>query len=162
MDASPHYLVEFLAAVSRASDVEGAIAIAAEMAAEEFNAEFGVVVLDGEVRATIGFADGEVPPGLAEASRGEFELPGIGRAHVAAARWSEGTRGRLVVLRLHEPFTTGERNLLLGMASGLGLSLRMIGALEAERELRNALETRQRLLESLLGIQRATDRKSVV
>lgn len=75
MDASPHYLVEFLAAVSRASDVEGAIAIAAEMAAEEFNAEFGVVVLDGEVRATIGFADGEVPPGLAEASRGEFELP---------------------------------------------------------------------------------------
>ncbi len=46
-----------------------------------------------------------------------------------------------------------ERNLLPGMARGVGLTLRMIGALEAEHE-------RRRLLEVLLDIQRAISHRA--
>jgi diguanylate cyclase (GGDEF)-like protein len=168
---SAHQLVEFLTAVSAHERAEGATAAAAELAAQQFYAQVGAVVVGDALVAATGF--GAAPP-AAElvGARGGGEtlaLTGLGTCHVAIAGWDGDRPGRLLVARLDNPFSADERNLLLGMARVLGLALRGVAALETERTLgaereRRArerlallasLRERHRLLEVLLEIQRS-------
>jgi diguanylate cyclase (GGDEF)-like protein len=170
--ATSHELVEFLTAVSGHQDADGATAAAAALAAEQFDAEVGAVVIGDALAAAIGFGAATAPAEqLVQARAGgeELELPGLGRCHLAIAIWDGDRSGRLIVARLDAPFTADERNLLMGMARVLGLALRGVAALETERTLgaereRRAqerlgllasLRERHRLLEVLLDIQRS-------
>ena len=114
-EATSHQLVEFLAAVSRHDDPAAAIAVAAELAAEEFDAEVGAVVIAGELAAAVGFGGHHgPPPDLAQQWTGaEVVLPGVGLCHLAVSSWG-ADHGSLIVARHAQPFDTNERNLLGG------------------------------------------------
>ncbi len=155
-EQSPHRLVEFLTAVGRHEHRTPAIRAAAELAAEEFDAEIGAVVIGDELGAVFGFGTSAVPARTLCAIRsgtGTADLGAAGVSHWAAASWDIGDRGRLLVARSRDEFAPEERNLLLGMARSLGLALRMIGVLSRERE-------RTEVLEVLLGIQRSISHRA--
>lgn len=147
----PHRLVEFLNTISRCDDVVSAISLAAELVAEEFDAEVGAVVVDGRLMMAVGFGQAgppdqaltQVTPGIGEATLGT-----LGRCATLAAPWAAGTQGMLVVARADEAFTQTDRNLVMGMAGSLGLVLDMLAVLERERG-------RQVVLQVLLDLQRA-------
>src|SRR5690349_1382726 len=169
---SAHQLVEFLTAVSAHGRAEGATAAAAELAAGQFDAELGAVVVGDALVAATGFG-ASTPPAVelvgAPAEARTLALPGLGTQHVAVASWDGERPGRLLVARREEAFSADERNLVIGMARVLGLTLRGLAALETERTLgaereRQArerlgllasLRERHRLLEVLLDIQRS-------
>jgi uncharacterized protein YcbX len=136
MSRGRHQLVEFLTALSADQDEGAATAVAARLAAEQLAADVGAVVVGDRLVATSAFEDAA-----------DLLQPVDGR-HVASAEWEGAQSGRLIVARASCDFSDDERNLLTGMASVLGLCLRGIAALEVER-------VRQRLLETLLDIQRA-------
>jgi diguanylate cyclase (GGDEF)-like protein len=129
-----HQLVEFLTAVGAHHDEAGATTAAARLAAEQLSADVGAVVVGDRM---VAISDAQ------EALRG----------HVANAAWDGEHAGRLIVARGAHDFSDDERCLLSGMARVLDLSLRGIAALEIER-------TRQRLLETLLDIQRAISHRA--
>ena len=113
------------------------------------------MVSGGVVEAAVGFGASPVAAReLLAIELGDREacFPGIGRCHVATAAWQASRGGLLIVGRVAAEFTPEERNLLLGMARGVGLTFRMIEALEVEHE-------RRMLLEALLDIQRAISRR---
>jgi diguanylate cyclase (GGDEF)-like protein len=141
MSLGGHQLVEFLTAVSADRDVGAATAVAARLAAEQLAADVGAVVIGDRLVAASGSEDAA-----------ELVQPLPGR-HVASSGWEGERAGRLIVARMSSDFSDDERSLLTGMASVLGLSLRGIAALEIER-------TRQRLLETLLDIQRAISHRA--
>jgi diguanylate cyclase (GGDEF)-like protein len=150
MSLGGHQLVEFLTAVSADQDESAATAVAARLAAEQLAANVGAVVVGDSLRAVTGLGDGAPTAELAAIHPGTHlaTLPGLGTCHVASCGWEGARAGRLIVARASQDFSAHERNLLLGMAGALGLSLRGIASLEIER-------TRQRLLEVLLDIQRS-------
>ena len=165
-------LVEFLTAVGAHERGDGATATAAELAAEQFAADVAAVVVGDALVAAIGFAAAAPPAAELVGARPAcetLELPGLGTRHLAIAAWDGDRPGRLLVARLGDAFSADERNLLMGMAGVLGLALRGVAALEAERTLgaereRQArerlallasLRERHRLLEVLLEIQRS-------
>ncbi|KGM13231.1 putative bifunctional diguanylate cyclase/phosphodiesterase [Cellulomonas bogoriensis] len=153
---SPHHLVEFLAAISRCEDSEAAARTAAELVAEEFDAEVGAVVIGGELVSAVGFGRQDPPRRTllaVEPGTGVVDVDDVGTCQTVAAVWKAGTVGRLVVARTGLEFTVEDRNLLLGMASGFGLSLDMITVLERQRD-------QQRVLEVLLDIQRAISHRA--
>jgi diguanylate cyclase (GGDEF)-like protein len=172
---SAHQLTEYFAAVSSQEDELSAITIAAERAAEVLDAEVSAVIVDGETRGSIGFgSDVSVEPML-DVVHGAAQLPVPGLGDLEAAFGALGSdRGEaLIVGRLDDPFGPEERQMLQGMAQGLGLALRSIRTLAAERTLRwerereaeerlrllDSLQVRQRLLETLLAIQRAVSHR---
>jgi diguanylate cyclase (GGDEF)-like protein len=174
---SSHQLVEFLTAVSGHEQGREATAVAAELAAEQFNAEIGAIIVGNEVSAAVGFGGDAVPvEQLCRARPGQrtIELPRVGTCDVAVANWEGSGQGRVIVVRLDAPFRPEERNLLMGMARVLGLSLRHIAALQTERRLRtergrqaderlvllSSLRERQQLLEVLLDIQHSISHRA--
>jgi diguanylate cyclase (GGDEF)-like protein len=151
---STHHLTEFFSAVNAAADEETAISGATERAAEMVEAEVSAVVLDDSVTAAWGFGP-EVPvAGLLRADR-RLGVPGLGALHTSYSALGDDVRGALMVGRLHAEFDPEEREMLQGMAQVLGLALRGIRVLATERTLRAEAQTRQRLVETLLTIQRA-------
>jgi hypothetical protein len=62
-DWSTHQLAEFLALVSSYCTEEKALSGAAERVAEALDAEIGVAVVEGTVRASVGFSRGVVLAG---------------------------------------------------------------------------------------------------
>ncbi|MCL3861155.1 bifunctional diguanylate cyclase/phosphodiesterase [Actinotalea sp. K2] len=153
---SPHRLVEFLTALSRCLTTADAVRNAAELVAEEFDAEVGAVVLGGVLTAVAGFGQRPVPSAALTAMRpgtGVIELDSVGRCQTLAARWTGESEGRLLLARTGEPFTAEDRDLLLGMAGAMGMTLDMIGVLERERG-------RHRVLEVLLDIQRSISHRA--
>jgi diguanylate cyclase (GGDEF)-like protein len=165
---SSHQLVDFLSAVSGHEDADDATAAAAGLAAEQFDAVAGAVVIGDALAAAVGFGTATAAE-LVHAGGEELDLPDVGRCHVATASWEGDRPGRLIVARLDAPLDDEERNLLLGMARVLGLALRGVAALETERTLSvererrarerlgllTSLRERHRLLEVLLDIQRS-------
>ncbi|XVV12455.1 putative bifunctional diguanylate cyclase/phosphodiesterase [Actinoplanes sp. CA-131856] len=160
---STHQLTEYFTAVNAAEDEESAIANAVERAAEMVDAEVGAVVRDGGVHGAYGF--GRVVPeaGVLEVAAGQPMLivPNVGELHAVANPLGDQAGEALVVARLAEPFAPEERQMLQGMGQVLGLALRSIRVLAAERHLRaekerqaTSAQTRQRLVETLLTIQR--------
>ncbi len=164
---STHQLTEYFAAISSAEDEPGAVRVAIERAAETLDAEVGAVVSGGQVADCVGMGQAPPPPALVTVTPGTAMLlvPGLGELHAAAgelaapgeaaANRPAGTpdagravAGMLVVARVEEAFGPEEEQLLQGMARVLGLVLRNLRALAAER-------SRHQLLERLLSIQRA-------
>jgi diguanylate cyclase (GGDEF)-like protein len=157
-------LTEYFAAVNAAENEDQAIRDAVERAVEMVEAEVGAVVRDGRVHGAYGFG-GAAPEGaLHGVATGEGRLiaPGIGDLYAVACPLGDAAGDALIVGRLDESFEPEERQMLLGMAQVLGLNLRSMRVLTAERHLRaekerqaTSAQTRQRLVETLLTIQRA-------
>ncbi|GIF25224.1 hypothetical protein Ate02nite_79540 [Paractinoplanes tereljensis] len=164
MNWSTHLLTEFFTAVNAAEDEQTAISNAVERATEMVEAEVGAVVREGKVLGAYGFGPAVPEAGLLAVATGDclLEVAGLGELHAAPNPLGGEQADALIVARLNEPFGPEERQMLQGMAQVLGLALRSIRVLAAERHLRaekeqqaTSAQTRQRLVESLLTIQRA-------
>ena len=168
---SIHQLTEYFDAVVSESDQDAAARVAVERALEALGAELGAVFRDGAMRTCIGV--GRAMPPLAALDRAVagsaiVDVPRLGLLHATAAAFDVNGSGHLVIGRVDGEFDGEERQLVQGMASVLGLALRSLRVLETERKLRterereaterlsllDTLSQRQRLLESLLAIQR--------
>jgi hypothetical protein len=69
---STQQLVEFLAAISKSADERSALRGAVERVAESLEAEAAVILIDGTVAASTGFAVGQIPEGaIAAVSAGQ-------------------------------------------------------------------------------------------
>jgi signal transduction histidine kinase len=179
-DWATHQLAEFLALVSSFTDERAALHGAAERVAEALEAEVGVAVVDGIVRASVGFPSGGVPLREllalgADPQERSVYLPGFGRGRAALARLSDDASAWLLVVRhSDDPYDAREVSLLRAMARVLSQSLRMLRALSEERALRERSEReseeraalvtllteRQRLLERLGRIQRSISHRA--
>jgi diguanylate cyclase (GGDEF)-like protein len=169
---SIHQLTEYFEAVTSQDDECVAVRGAVERAVEALGAEVGALIRDDEVVASVGL--GRAAPSV-DAMRpalhgaGTIDLPPLGALRAAAALLDDDTGEYLVICRIDTDFSSEERQLLQGMASVLGLALRSLRTLQVERTLRTEREVeaaerlrlldilgrRQRLLESMLTIQRA-------
>ncbi|HET9517180.1 MAG TPA: EAL domain-containing protein [Actinoplanes sp.] len=174
---STHQLTEYFSAVSASADEDTAIRVGVERAVEALDAEVGALVLAGAdgVRGMTGLP-GTLPAAqlrpLVEGSR-TVSLPGLGDTNGAYAALGSDIGGGLAVARSADEFSVEERQMLQGMAQVLGLALRSLRTLAAERALReerarqaqqrlevlDVVRARQTLLETLLAIQRAISRR---
>ncbi|MGA2927186.1 MAG: diguanylate cyclase [Solirubrobacteraceae bacterium] len=153
---SIHQLTEYLVSVSEPQDPGAAVMVALERAIEALDAELGAVIIDSEVRGSVGFGRQGVPKAFIAAARDRVgvEIPEIGTAHILRARLrhtpnpTSESEAWLVVGRVSEEYAAEEDQMLRGMAIVLGLVLHNLQTLEAER-------SRHRLVETLLDIQRA-------
>ncbi|MEU4239044.1 EAL domain-containing protein [Actinoplanes sp. NPDC026619] len=161
---STHLLTEFFTAVNAAEGEMVAITNAVERATEMVEAEVGAVVREGKVLGAYGFGPAVPEARLLAVAAGEtlLDVIGIGEMYAVASPLGGEQADALIVGRLDEPFGAEERQMLQGMAQVLGLGLRSIRVLAAERHLRaekerqaTSAQTGQRLVESLLTIQRA-------
>ena len=175
-DWSTLQLTEFFSAITRAGDEAGAALLAVERAAEATEAEISAVLSGGDLLACLG---------LGRHDRAEFLLgvtpadetvtaAGLGTFHSTVHPLGGDAEGQLVLCRRDGPFEAEERQMLQGMAKVLGLALRGLRTLAAERGLRRereqeaearlvlvtALEKREQLLETLLQIQRAVSQRA--
>jgi diguanylate cyclase (GGDEF)-like protein len=171
-------LTEFCAVLTGSAQEDEVVQLAVERATEALEAEIAAVVIDGEVRAQWGLADGAAGSEALRCigSARSVRLPDLGEVHTFAARLGRGTPDFLVVGRLDLPLAGPERQTVQAMAQLLNLVLRNLRALTAERTLREQerillrdkereaaerlrlleeVRTRQRLLEQLLTIQQA-------
>jgi len=149
--SSPHRLVTFLTALGACASTVELMRAAASLAAEEFDAEVGVLIAQGAVTATIGFGRGPIPHAELLAvpqGIGTVDLPGLGKCHAMATSWAPDQTGRLVIARLDCSFDSDERDLLLGMAGAFAMAADSLRALEQG-------QTQLRTLEVLLAIQRS-------
>lgn len=173
-------LAEFLVLVSSYATEDDALRGAAERAAEALEAEVGVAVVDGAVRASVGFPRGEVPADEIVALGADWQqrtvtLPSLGQGRAAVACVDERDHGWLLVVRMSDdPFQPHEVNLLRAMARVLSQTVRMLRVLAGERALRARVEReseeraalvtllteRQRLLERLGRIQRSISHRA--
>src|SRR5690606_11159829 len=78
VQAPPHRLVEFLPAISRSDDPVSAARTAAELVAEEFDAEVGAVVVDERLATAVGFGGADVPQEALAAARPGATLTRLG------------------------------------------------------------------------------------
>src|SRR5690349_2797188 len=165
-------LSEYFSAITRAGDVSAATRIAVQRAIEATDAELGAVVFGDSLAASVGLGRSPDPAVFTGVRSGTdtSAFPGFGDAYVSVhALTVDGER--LVVARADEPFAPEERQMLQGMAKVLGLALRSLRTIAAEQQLRHerereaesrlvlleALERRERLLETLLRVQRAAN-----
>jgi PAS domain S-box-containing protein len=154
---STQQLTGFLAVVSSAEDERSATRLAVERAAEALEAEVVALLRDGRLVAGIGFPDRPGPlEGLlafADGSADTVDVPGAAGAHALAIPVEDSPRTTLVLARAAGEFTLDEVHLCRGMASVLGLSIRLFRVAAEERLQRHEAETQSelnaRLLESL-------------
>ncbi|MFC4072042.1 diguanylate cyclase domain-containing protein [Actinoplanes subglobosus] len=166
-------LTEFFSAITRAGTVSTAARLAVQRATEATDAEVAAVVSGDQVPASVGLGRTPSPSLFTSLGPGtdETTFPGAGPMYLTVHVLDRDapTADRLIVARADEPFAAEERQMLQGMARVLGLALRSLRTLEAERQLRleqereaiarlelvEALERRERLLETLLRVQRS-------
>ena len=144
-------LAEFVALVSGSTDEQDALQRAVERAADALEAEVCALVGDHRVLATIGFPSGEVPEarlvGAVEGKLDRVVVQGLGELWTLAMPLDGDPPSALLVARLGgDAFSQEESDLLRGMARSLELTLRLVGTLDHERELRrkSQREVRQR------------------
>jgi diguanylate cyclase (GGDEF)-like protein len=169
-------LTEFFTAITRAGDIGSAARIAVQRASEATDSELAAVVCGDTVPASVGLGrnpDPAVFTGLAPGND-VVDFPRLGPMHVTVHPLDSDTGERLIVARAEAPFAAEERQMLQGMTRVLGLALRSLRTLETERQLRQekereaqtrlelveALERRERLLETLLRVQRAANQRT--
>ncbi|MEU8658675.1 GGDEF domain-containing protein [Actinoplanes philippinensis] len=166
-------LTEFFSAITRAGTVSTTARLAVQRATEATDAEVAAVICGDEVPASVGLGRAPSPSQFTSLGPGcdETTFPGAGTMHVTVHILDRDapSADRLIVARADEPFAAEERQMLQGMARVLGLALRSLRTLETERQLRlaqerealarlelvEALERRERLLETLLRVQRS-------
>jgi diguanylate cyclase (GGDEF)-like protein len=173
---SIHQLTGYFDAVVSEQDEARAVRLAMDQAVEALGADFGALVLGERVAACVGLGRHSPPLDLLSAAPGfgMLDLPRLGRIHCASARLGANMIGHLVIGRCEEEFDGEERQLLQGMTSILGLALRSLRTLQTERTLRaehqreaaarlallHTVGQRQRLVESLLTIQKAISHRA--
>ncbi|SDT80128.1 GGDEF domain-containing protein [Actinoplanes derwentensis] len=150
-------LTEFFSAITRSGSIGSAARLAVQRAAEATDAEVAAVVCDDTVPAAIGLGRNADPAVFTGLHPGTAHL---GSRHLTVQLLDRDSAERLIVARDDEPFTAEERQMLQGMARVLGLAFRGLRTLEAERGLRQALERRERLLETLLRVQRHANQRT--
>ncbi|WP_291377599.1 EAL domain-containing protein [Demequina sp.] len=153
---SPQRLVVFLTELGRCATSAELVRQAAELVAEEFDAEVGLVMSSDGVLAGVGFGSADLPTDLLQSIPSGVALvsiPGIGRCHTMTAACAAFPSGRIVAGRVSARYTSSDRDLLLGMAGVLDLATRSIRALERER-------ARHRALEILLALQRSISHRA--
>lgn len=164
-------LSEYFSAITRAGDEPSAARIAVQRATEATDAELGAVIVGDTLATSVGLGRSPDPALFTTVRPGEESatFPGFGAAFVTVHALAGDYDERLVVARADEPFAPEERQMLQGMAKVLGLALRGLRTIAAEKQLRldrereaearlvllEALERRERLLETLLRVQRA-------
>ncbi|NLT55359.1 MAG: EAL domain-containing protein [Actinomycetales bacterium] len=152
---SIHQLTEYLVSVSKPQSPEAVITVALDRSVEALDAEFGAVCIDGTSRGSTGFGRAGVPDAFVDCTDDVVRLPGIGEVHLSRGALEEelggiraASRSELVIGRVDEPHSAEEHQLLQGMALVLGLVLRNLETLRAER-------SRHQLVRTLLAIQQA-------
>jgi len=169
-------LTEFFSAITRAGDESGAATLAVERAAEATEAEIAAVLSGGDLLACLGLGRHDRADFLLAATPADETITaaGLGTFHSTVHPLGGDTDGQLILGRLDGAFEAEERQMLQGMAKVLGLALRGLRTLAAERRLRRereqeaearlvlvtALEKREQLLETLLQIQRAVSQRA--
>ena len=85
---SIHQLTEYLVSVSKPEDPGAAVMVALERAIEALDAELGAVIIDSEVRGSVGFGRQGIPEAFVAAARDHdgVEIPEIGTAHILRAQ----------------------------------------------------------------------------
>jgi diguanylate cyclase (GGDEF)-like protein len=154
---STHQLTEYLAAVGAPESEPDAVMVGVERMIESLDSEVGVVLLDGEVACLLGVGADDLAllQGALAQRAAEVELPLLGRLHLLSSSLGREVAGQVIVARECAPFDAEERQMLEGMARVLGLTVRGLRTLAAERELVWTLQQRELLLETMLEIQRA-------
>ncbi len=171
-------LTEFFSAITRAGTIGSAARIAVQRAAESTDAEVAAVVCGDNVPSSVGLGRSPEPELFLRLRPGadETSFPGLGPMHVTVHVLDPETGERLIIARTDEPFAAEERQMLQGMARVLGLALRSLRTLEAERRMRQerereaasrlelvqALERRERLLSTLLRVQRSVNQRTPI
>ncbi|MBT8225167.1 MAG: EAL domain-containing protein [Dactylosporangium sp.] len=169
--SSTQQLTEYISAVSAPADETSAVDAAVRCALATFSAEVCAAVVEQAVRGYLGPDNSPPPLGLVGVQTGATSLAvdGLGTLHAAVAHTDKDPHGALIVAREQRPFSADEHDLLSAMARALGLALRglrtlatgrtMLAAHERDSDERlrllSALGTRQRLLETVLNIQRS-------
>jgi len=172
---SIHQLTEYFEAVSRPAHANIAIEIAVERATEALDAEIGAFVDGDAVIGCIGLGALATPDlSLAAAGGSHLHVPELGTFFAASSTLGSEISGALVVARESDDFSAEERQMLQGMSRVLGLAVRNLRTLTIERGLRTereveaehrlvllgSLSRRQRMLETLLTIQRAISHRA--
>src|SRR5689334_1919189 len=139
---SAHQLTEYFTMVNAAEDEQSAIAGAVERATEMVEAEVGAVVREGRVSGAYGFGPVVPEAALHEVAAGQpvLVVPYLGELHAVSNPLGADCGDALIVARQSEPFDVAERQMLQGMGQVLGLALRSIRVLAAERHLRAETE----------------------
>jgi diguanylate cyclase (GGDEF)-like protein len=138
-------LTELLSGISGVRSAAQAIRGTVDAVAEALDAEITVLLRSRDVVASLGFRSGEIEAELllaATASRhSSIYAPGIGRCATLTVE-VEGQPGlRLLTARYgDDAFTANEAALLDGMASALGLMLKLLDRIERERTARQHTE----------------------
>jgi signal transduction histidine kinase len=147
MDASgssTQQLAEFVAAVSAAQTEAAAARLCVERAAEALDAEVTAIISGTRVLAALGYPEGAAPvedlarvrPGVAGS---ELTVPGVGACPAAAFALTHAPGATLVIAR-PAPLTRAETGLLRGIASVSSTTLRLLRALDDERDAREEIE----------------------
>ena len=113
--------------------------------AESLDAEAATIIRDRSIVASWGFGKrgpaGDRTLAAIDAADKTSDIPGLGLAHVAAAR-SDKSDDRLVVMRINESFTADEMAFIRAISRVLSLALSMRSSLDSERDARSDLQRR--------------------
>ncbi len=164
-DWGTHQLSEFLASITAFEDERSALVGATDRAVQTLGAEAGAIVRDSRVLAVIGLPKDDSGTSAILAAfldrRGTVALDRLGDCALVYADLEDGTGLHLLLARSGPvDFDRQERVLISNMGRVLGLVLRMLRTLEAEREAAAHLRERQLLLERLSKIQRSISHRA--
>ncbi|HKO25827.1 MAG TPA: hypothetical protein VJU80_00100, partial [Solirubrobacteraceae bacterium] len=137
-------LAEFVASVSPCTTETAAARAAVERAAEVLDADVAAILVDGELLAAVGYAEGAEPldelkriqPGAADS---RLEVPGVGWCAVAVAGLAYPPGATLILAR-RDGLTRQETALLRGMARVAAMTMTMTMLLSHERGAREEVE----------------------
>ncbi len=137
-------LAEFVASVSPCTTETAAARVAVDRAAEVFDADVAAILVDGELLAAVGYAEGTEPldelkriqPGAADA---RLEVPGVGGCAIAVAGLAYPP-GATLILGRRDGLTRQEIALLHGMARVVAMTMTMLSLVNHERGAREEVE----------------------
>jgi GAF domain-containing protein len=137
-------LAEFVASISPCTTETAAARAAVERAAEVLDADVAAIMVDGELLAAVGYAEGTEPldalkriqPGTPDS---RLEVPGVGWCAVAAAGLTYPAGATLILAR-RDGLTRLETALLGGMARVAAMTMTMFKLLDHERGAREEVE----------------------
>ena len=163
-DWGTQQLSEFLASIAAFQDERSALVGATDRAVQALGAEAGAIVRDSRTLAVVGLPeDDSGTSAILAAFRdrlGTVALDRLGECALVYADLEDGTGSHLLLARSGPDFDRQERVLISNMGRVLGLVLRMLRTLEAEREAAAHLRERQLLLERLSKIQRSISHRA--
>lgn len=164
-DWGTQQLSEFLACITAFQDERSALVGATDRAVQALGAEAGAIVRNSRTLAVAGLPKNDSGTSAILAAfrdrRGTVGLEGLGDCALVYADLEDGTGSYLLLARSGPiDFDRQERVLISNMGRVLGLVLRMLRDLEAEREAAAHLRERQRLLERLSKIQRSISHRA--